>query len=187
MTLGGLSVAAILTAAALTAADPATSAQQKIDAILANRPAPGSVILFTPAEANAWAQAKLPVLVPQGIRNESLEFSPDVVTGSALVHFIKVRKAMGKDTGAILSKLLEGERPVRATVRVASANGFATLYLTRLQVGSSAVSGTVLNTLIDNVLRPVYPDATINEPIELDYRIERIEIRPAGVRVVIKK
>ena len=34
---------------------------------------------------------------------------------------------------------------------------------------------------------PLYPDAKINEPFDLDYNIDRIELRPEGIRVVVKK
>jgi hypothetical protein len=162
-------------------------AQAKIDTIVENRAAPGSVVAFSPAECNAWAHARLPALVPKGIRNEVLDFGYDTVTGSALMDFLAIREGLGLKNGAIFTRLLSGERPVKANVRVVSANGQVTVYLLRLEVGGVVMAGYMLDTLIDNVLRPVYPGAKVNQPIALDYRIERVEVRPTGVRVAIKK
>ena len=41
----------------------------------------------------------------------------------------------------------------------------------RLQVGGAVVSGVVLSTIIDNVLRPVYPAAKIGEPVPWSFAI----------------
>ena len=177
---------ALLAGSAL-AEDLASVAQQKIDLIVENRAAPGSVVIFTPAEANAWAHARLPTLVPKGIRNEVLEFGYDTVSGYALMNFLAVREGLGFKAGAILSRLLEGDRPVKAQVRVVSAKGQATVYLTRFEVNGTVMAGTMLDLLIDDVLRPVYPTAKINQPISLENRVERVEIRPTGIRVVILK
>jgi hypothetical protein len=152
-----------------------------------NRAKPGSIIMFTSGECNAWAHARLPALVPKGIRNEMLEFGTDTITGSALINFLAVREGLGQTNGAIMRRLLDGERAVKALVRLASENGKATVYLLRLEVGGAAMSGTMLDLLIDDVLKTVYPAAKVNEPIVLDYRIDRIEVRPTGIRVVIKK
>ena len=167
-------------------ADLASVAQQKIDLIMANRAAPGAVISFSPAECNAWAHARLPELAPKGIRNELLDFGYDTVSGAALVNFLGVREGLGLHSGAILSRLLDGERAVKAKVRVVSANGQVTVFLQRVEVGGAVMAGTMLDTLIENVLKPVYPGVKVNQPIALDYRIDRIEIRPTGVRVAIK-
>ena len=50
-----------------------------------------------------------------------------------------------------------------------------------------AVDGSILDFLIKHFVQPRYPDIKINEPFDLDYNIDHIEIQPAGVRVVIKK
>lgn len=172
-----------LASAAALAADPLfDSAQRKLDSITEDKAKPGSIVTFSPAEANAWARGTLPSLVPQGIRNLRLEFAAEVVTGTALVDFQKVRNAQG-----FMARMLEGERPVRAIARVVSGKGKATVNLTRVEISQAAASGTLLEFLIQNFVRPVYPAAKINEPIELGNRIERIDVRPTGVYVFIKK
>ena len=177
----------ILFAGAAWAATPAESAQQKIDSILQNRAKPGSVVIFTQTEANAWAHAKLPTLIPQGVRNEYLDFGTDVITGAALVDIPKIRRSLGKEPGMVLSRMFEGERPAKATVRALSRSGSVTLSVTRLELGNAVASGAVLDLLLESVVRQIYPGAKINEPIALDYRIDSIKVAPKELRVSIKK
>src|SRR5438093_335986 len=129
-----IAILLILTAGGGRAAGPAESAQQKLDLIQANQAKPGSTVVFTPAEVNAWAHASLPGLVPKGVRNDHLDLGVDIITGTALVDFLKVREGLGKSTGTIMSKLLQGERPVKAVVRIVSSKGRATVYLTRIEM-----------------------------------------------------
>jgi hypothetical protein len=175
-------------ALALSAADPAyESARHKLDLIDEGQAKPGSVIVFIPEEINAWARIRLPEIVSEGIRNPRVELAMDTGTGHALVDFLKLRQTTGEATNSLLAKLIEGERPVEATVRVQSGGGRCTVYLTRVAVSNVVAEGTVLDFLIRTFFLPLYPGAKIEEPFELGYNIERIELRPSGVRVTIRK
>ncbi|MGH9559306.1 MAG: hypothetical protein ACRD30_08695 [Bryobacteraceae bacterium] len=180
-------VAAIAMAALLPAADLSQNAQHKLDMIQARRVRPGSVVTFTPAELNAWAQAKVPQIVPEGMRDERVDLGDGTATGYALVDFLKMRQAKGAQTNWLIARMIEGERPLRVTVRIESGDGRCTVYLTRVEVSNIAMSGGTLDFLIDTFFKPLYPDAKINEPFDLDYDIDRIEVRPDAVRVYIKK
>jgi len=107
--------------------------------------------------------------------------------GFALIDFLKLRHAQGQQTGWLLTKLIEGERQVKVNIRMQSSGGKCTVFLTRVQIGVAVASGALLNILLNTFFLPLYPDSKINEAFELDYDIERIEIRPAGVRVLIKR
>jgi len=48
-------------------------------------------------------------------------------------------------------------------------------------------SGPVLDFLIKTFFLPLYPGAHINERFEIGYNIDRIDIRPTGVRVTMKR
>jgi hypothetical protein len=41
--------------------------------------------------------------------------------------------------------------------------------------------------MVKTFFLPLYPNAHINETFEIGYNIDRIDIRPSGVRVTIKK
>ena len=184
----GVGLAAILASGFLRAADAGfASAQQKLDMIEAGRAARGSSVVFTESEANAWARGKLAEVAPQGVRNLRLSLGAEVVTGAALVDFLKLREAGGQGSSWFWTRMLQGERPVNATIRVVSTSGRATVYLTRVEISNAAATGSLLDFLIQNFVRTLYPAVKINQPIELDDPVERIDVRPGGVRVTMKK
>lgn len=178
---------AIATAPALFAADPVFErAWNKLDAIDSGRARPGSVIEFTSAEWNAWAQVRVPQLA-EGVRNPRIELGTNTATGSALVDFLKIRQSQGIATNPVLAKLMDGERPVKASVRVDSGGGRCTIHLMRVEISGIAATGRVLDLLVSTLFEPLFPEAKIDQPFELGGNVDRIDIRPAGVRVTIKK
>ena len=178
----------LLAAALCYAGDPlASSTQRKFDQISAHKVKRGSVVVLTPAELNAWARMKVAESFPEGLRSPSIELGKGEATGSALVDFLKLRQGQGKETGWLISRMIEGERPLKVWVRVTSSAGTATVYLTRVDLGGATLSGRTLDFLIDNFFRPRYPAAKIGEPFELEDSIDHVEIEPTGVRVVLKR
>ena len=175
-------------AVALLGADPAfTSAEAKLDRIGDGLAKPGEVILFTPQEVNAWARVKVPEAVPQGLRNPRVELGMDSANGYALVDFLKMRHAKGQSTSWLIAKLIEGERPLKISVTMTSGGGRCKVNLTRVELGGVAAEGQVLDFLVKNFFMPLYPDAKINEPFDLDFNIDRIDLRPEGIRVTMKR
>jgi hypothetical protein len=104
-----------------------------------------------------------------------------------MVDFLRMRQAQGKDTNALLAKLLEGERPLTISVRLESGGGRCTVYLTRVEISGVSLEGTMLDFLVKTFFLPLFPDAKINVPFDLGYEMDRIEIRPEGIRVSIRK
>jgi hypothetical protein len=86
-----------------------------------------------------------------------------------------------------MSKLLDGERPVSVTARITSAHGEARVDVQRVEVSGIEIDGGTLDFLIHNFLLAMYPDAAIGRPFELGHRIDRIDVQPAAVGVVIGK
>jgi hypothetical protein len=177
----------VTTALVLRAADPLfESAEHKLDLIELRQAKPGSTVVFTAAEINAWGRIKVLELIPEGIRMPRVELGEGTAAGYALVDFLKMRHARGDTTNWFVARLIQGERPLKVDVRIHSAAGQCTVDLTRVEVGSVVARDTVLDFLVKTFFLPLYPDARINEPFDLDYNIERIDVRPAGVRVTIK-
>ena len=170
------------------AADPqAARVSHKIEIIESGKAKAGTVYTFTVAELNAWARAKVPSVVPQGVREPRLELGTNSATGYALVDFIKMRQGAGEETNWLVTKLIQGEKRVKVIARIQSANGRATVYLQRVEIGGLAVSGSTLDFLIHTFFMPLYPNAKIDEPFELADRIDHIEVTPAAARVFIRK
>jgi hypothetical protein len=173
-------------AAAFGAGSALQSADAKMEKFSKEQWGRGEVVVFTPAEVDAWVSDEVPRSVPQGLRDPKLQLGQDTAVGSALVDFVKLEQARGKTPG-LVSKMFQGERPLKISVRLASSAGKCTVYLSRVDLGGASIEGTPLDLLIKTFFRPLYPDAKINEPFDLDYNIDRIELRPEGIRVTIKK
>jgi hypothetical protein len=173
----------LVCSAVLSAADSDyVSAKRKMDSIESDRLRSGTRVEFVPAELNAFAGKE----APAGVRNPKLQLvAREVVTGSALVDFGKVRRAQGNPPGWLMSKLLDGERPVSVTVRIRSSGGRATVDVERVEISGIAIDGGTLEFLIQNVLLPLYPSAAVARPFELGHRMERLDVGATAVSVVI--
>jgi hypothetical protein len=55
----------------------------------------------------------------------------------------------------------------------------------RVEVSGISVDGSTLDFLIRNFLIPMYPDAAVNRPFGLGHRIERLDVQPGAVHVLI--
>lgn len=164
------------------APDDYLSAKQKFDSIEGGRLRAGSRVELSVRELDAYAERE----VPEGVRNLRLQLvAPGMATGIAMVDFGKLRRAHGYQTGWLMSKLLDGDRPVSVTARIHSAGGRATVDLQRVEISGIVIDGSTLDFLIQNVLLPLYPDAVLGRPFELGHRIEKLDVGPAAVAVLI--
>ena len=170
------------------AVDPrAESVARKLDIIQSGKAKPGSVFVLTVADLNAWARVKAPQVVPEGLRQPRLELGNNSATGYALVDFLKVRHGAGEETNWLVAKIIQGEKPVKVDARILSGNGRVTVTLQRVEIGGLAVSGATLDFLIQTFFLPFYPNAKINESVELAGGIDHIIVTQAEARIYIKK
>ena len=163
----------------------AAAAQRKMDQIQSDRLPAGTRVSLTARELNAWVREQVRRSYPQAVRQAEITLGSDVASGSALVDFAKLQRAQGEPPGWLASQLLEGERPVRVTVRLRSANGRAQVDVQSVEVSGVTISGPLLEFLIRNYLLPNFPSAKVGEPFDLSHRMERIDVRPAVVNVLI--
>jgi hypothetical protein len=172
----------------LPGADPLyESMQHKLDLIEARLVRHGASVVFSPPEINAWARVKVPEAMPQGIHDEQVELGEGTGSGYAVVDFLQMLQAKGKSANWLMSKLLEGERPLRVSVALESGGGRCVVRLTSVEISNVTANSTVLDFLIRTLFMPLYPDAKISEPFDLDYDIDRIDVHPDSVRVTIKR
>jgi hypothetical protein len=163
------------------------SAQAKLDSVGDAQLKPGAVVVFTPREIDSWIRKVVPEYVPEGIRDEHIELGNGTATASAIVDFLRMRQAQGKPTNPLLAAMIEGERPLSVSLRLESSGGRCTVYLTRVEIGGVAIEGTLLDFVIKTFFLPLFPDAKIDEPFDLGFGMDRVELRPDGIQVVIKK
>jgi hypothetical protein len=184
MSRRGWSISIFLVAASLAAAiNDYASARQKLDSIEAGRLHSGARVVLTFPELNAVVARE----APAGVRNAQLRAaSPGLATGAALIDFGKLERSAGRRPGWLMSKLLDGERPVSVTARVRSSGGRATVDIQRVEISGLAIDGGTLDFLIQNFLMPMYPDAVIGKPFELGHGIDRLDVSPSAVAVLLK-
>jgi hypothetical protein len=188
--VGGRFLVTALVSAAFVwpATDPLVErVQHKLDLIQNGKAKPGSVIVFSVAELNVWGRAKAKEVAPEGFREARLELGNGTATAHALVDFLKLRHAAGIETNWLVTKLIQGEKPLKVMATIQSAKGRATVHLTRVEIGGLAVSGAPLDFLIQTFFTPLYPDAQIDQPFVLSDGVERIEVTPAAARAYMKR
>lgn len=161
------------------------SAKRKFSLIEAEKVRPGSKVSLSPRELNAYVEEEVKKVAPEGIRNPKVELGTGSASGTALIDFVKVRRAQGKSPGWLMSRLLQGEKPVRVNVRIESGSGRAKVEPESVEISGMTIEGKMLDFLIHNYLRSYFPDAKVGEYFELGHRIERLDVKPGGVGVVI--
>lgn len=189
----GRSVLAVIAAAlALLAAPlaPTTSTEyqavvHKVSLIEHDRLKPGSRVILTPAELNAYARQEIAEVAPDGVRNPQLELGPGIATASALIDLGKLRRAQGKPPGRIMAYLLDGERPVTITARIRSSGGTATVDVQEVRISGVVIEGRMLDFLIHSYVMHTYPNAKVGEPFALGHRIERLDVQESAVGILI--
>jgi hypothetical protein len=185
--MGGRGIAAIGTTLALFATAPSDyrTVVHKFSLIEHDRLKPGSRVVLTSAELNAYARREVAAVAPDGVRDPHLELGPGTATATALIDLGKLRRAQGKPPGPIMAYLLDGERPVTITARIQSSGGTATVDVKEVQISGVVIEGRLLDFLIHSYVMQAYPSAKVGEPFALGHRIERLDVQPSAVRVVI--
>jgi len=142
-------------------------------------------VVLTPEELNAYARQEVADVAPAGVRDARLDLGSGTATASALIDFGKLRRAEGKPPGRIMAYLLDGERPVKITARIQSSAGTATVDVQSVEISGVTIEGRMLDFLIQNYLVPAYPQAKVGQPFELGHHIERLDVQPSAVAVLI--
>ncbi len=162
------------------------SARRKMEQIESDRLRPGSRVMFSARELNAWIREEARCAFPTGLRDTRIDLGQASATGYAVVDFGKIRRDEGNPPGWLMSKLLDGDRPVEVAVRVRSGGGMAEVDVQSVRISDVTIEGNTLDWLIRYVVLPNYPDAVIGRPFELSHGIERFEVKPGGVDVVLR-
>jgi len=162
------------------------SAERKFRQIESNRLRHGTRVTLTKGELNSYAQQEIAQSFPAGIRQPRLELANGAATGSAFIDFGKLRRAQGDPPGWLMSRILDGERPVEVNAIIRSGGGRATVDVRSVKISGVTIEGRVLEFLIHNYLLAHYPDAKVGQPFELSHGIDRLDIKPATVDIVLR-
>ncbi len=173
----------------LLAGTPAADvAHQKFARIETGTLPAGMRVDLSASELNAWAADEAIIYAPGATRNLRLSLTTNGASGSAMIDFLKLRQATThEDPGWLMRNLFSGERPVSVKVRFESRNRRARVDVDRVEVSGVAIEGATLNFLVQNWLRPTFPDVKIDEWFDLGYRVDRFTVLPSGASLFIGK
>jgi hypothetical protein len=157
----------------------------KFSLIEHDRLRPGSRVVLTPQELNAYARQEVAEVAPDGVRDPKLELGPGTATATAFIDFGKLRRAEGKPPGRIMAYLIDGERPVTITANIRSSGGTATVDVQSVEISGVTIEGRMLDYLIRNYLMQAYPEAKVGQPFELGHHIEKLDVQRNAVGVLI--
>jgi hypothetical protein len=158
------------------------SARQKVDLIESGRLVPGARVDLSVGELNAFAAKE----APAGVREPKVVLEgQETVSGTAFVDFGKLRRAQGHQPGWLMAKLLDGEHSVSARVHIHSGGGKVRVDVERVSISGVEIDGRTLDFIIQNFILPFYPEAMVGRPVAMGFRIDRLQLAPAGVGVVI--
>ncbi|MES1262054.1 MAG: hypothetical protein ABUS49_09980 [Acidobacteriota bacterium] len=148
----------------------------------------GSRVVFTSAELNAWVGDQTRALAPQGARNPRLELGSGLATGYADIDFLKLRQAAtGEAPGWLMKNLFSGVRPVKVIARIQSRNGRARVDVARVEVSGIAIEGPALDFLIEDFVRPLFPNAIVSEWFELQHGVDHFTVNTTGIAVFMRR
>jgi hypothetical protein len=168
------------------AASVSDLASQKFARIGTGRLPAGTRVDLSGPEIGAWAAEQARIYAPGATRDIRLELTNGGATASMLVDFVKLRQATtGEAPGWLMKNLFAGERQVTVKGRFDSRNRRARVDVDRVEVSGVPVEGAALNFVIDNFVRPTFPDVKVNESFDLGFRIDRFTVSPLGVSVFI--
>lgn len=171
----------------LAAAAPlADIAHQKFARIQTGRLPGGAQVDLSAPELTAWANDEARLYAPGAARDIRLQLENGVATGWMVVDFLKLRQAAtGESPGWLMKNLFAGERQVTVRAHFDSHNRRARVDVDRVEVSGVPVEGQTLTFLIDNFLRPTFPDVKVDEWFALGFHMDRFTVSPAGASVFI--
>ena len=161
-------------------------AQIKVDAILSHKVQPGYAVTFSEAEVNALA-TDVAARKFSSVQNSHIQLKTGVILATASVDFLRVRKPDFLQSIPAIARLLETQAPVSVECRVESSAGRAKVSPMRVEIANVPMTGSVLEFLVSKFVNPLFPEAVVNRPFELRDDLERLEVRPGALRVVMKR
>ena len=180
----GLAIAALAASLLANSKTDAESAFRKLGAIESGTVPRGSKVYFTRPEIDAWIIDEAHNRVPQGLTGVRLDLSAGRVVGYASIDFLKIRQSSGgADPGWLIRSVFAGERPVVVTARFTSQNGKARADVERVEISGVAIEGRALDFVIENYVRPTFPDVKVNQWFPLRYGVDRFTVAQQGVVV----
>ena len=175
---------AALAAGALTP-EASRSAGQKFERLGGQKLPPGSQVSFSEEEINSYLRYDCAPEIPAGISQPNFRFEPDRIVVKAVVDFLEWQVERGASAGLLLRWLLRGKRPVEATARYTSADGWGRADVERARIGSLMLSGEAVHFLVEHLVRPRYPPAVVGQKHALGYNLRQVRFERGRAVLVV--
>jgi hypothetical protein len=179
-------LAVLLTMACLSyaAVDPlAEAARNKITSIKKDKAAPGSTIVLSSQELNAWARAELGE-EDLGVKSPKIVLGPGSLHLEAVADFGKLAGGKNNQDG-MLAKMLAGDRTIKMAMRPEAASGKLTVHLDLVEISGVQLTGTLLRLAASLVLAKLSGDIVLDEPFKLGHNVDSASVSPEAVRINI--
>lgn len=163
------------------------SCKRKIAAIVEGKAAPGSRIVFTKPELDAFLNEEVIQIIPGSVYGAHVELGYGRASGGASVDFVKLLQARGSSPGWLFAKMFEGWKPVHASARMESSGGRATFYLEKLDLSGVTVPNMMVDFVMRHFAERYSPDIRLGKPFALKHHIDRLELSPSGFAVVMRR
>jgi len=161
--------------------------KQKAAMIVDGKAAPGSRIVFSKPQIDAFLNEEAIQIIPGGVNGAHVELGYGRATGGASVNFVKLLQARGSPPGWLFTKMFEGWKTVGAAIRMESGGGRATIYLDRLDLSGVPVPNVLVDFIMRHFAQSYSHDICLGQPFALHHRIERLELAPGGFTVVMRR
>jgi len=177
-TTNGSAAANPLSPAAADRMDKKLAQIQKNSALKSRAPL---VTTFTEEEINSYFLFRMGSKVPKGVSNVRFTLHKDRVLGTATVDFETVKASQKKPVNPLLDFLLSGTKPVAGAGTFTSRDGSGLFHLEEVSIGSTKLSGFLLDLLIRHFVQPRYPQAAIDRPFALPEHLDRLVLEEGRV------
>jgi len=135
-----------------------------------------SPMVITENEANSYLKVHGRDLLPPGVRDPAVRFSPEHVVGVADVNFEEFSRVYSNpnDWGPkVMAAMFKGTQHVSATGKVQSGNRQAKVQIESVTVGSMTVPSWLVDFVVENYLQPRYK-FDLSKPIPLPDHVTQI-------------
>jgi hypothetical protein len=161
--------------------------KRKIAAIVEGKAAPGSRVVFSKVELDAFLNEEVVQLIPGCVYGVHVDLGYGRASGGANVNFVKLLAARGSSPGWLFTKMFEGWKPVRAWARMESRGGRATVHLEKLELSGVTLPNMLVDFIMRHFAQRYSPDMRLGQPFVLKHRIERLELSPNGFAVLMRR
>ena len=138
-------------------------------------------------EANSYLAFELADAIPAGVSDIVLQFMPGRISGTSVMDFDKLKEGLRTPPHPIAMFLLRGVHTVGVEGSTSGMNGTGQFQLERVLLDGVELPQMVVDYMIEQYLRPRYPNAAINRPFELPYSIDSFRTGTGAVTLTGKK